>query len=483
VTETSDSLTVCLRPGLRLAEDAAGLAVVTGETELLRLAQPESAVSQAFVWLAGGQMREAELSAAVLRRSGMGALTMWICEYQRAQRLGLTAYAALDGNGRRFATCVPLTRQFRFAPSAEPVEPFVLSRFAFCRQAGGEMVLETPLGHASVILHDPRAALLIAALAQRSNAASLAAVVPDLPSAAVSNFIDILRNARALAHCGPNGEELPDALAQWSFHDLLFHSRSRAGRHNNPTGGLFRHAARTAPAPVTKPVPESLPRVPLFRPDLGELSRQDGRLTDVMERRRSIRTYDPDHPLDVKELGEFLYRTARIRGIRDMQVPGHPGKTFQISSRPYPSGGAMYEVEIYVGASRCRGLESGFYHYDPLSHELAKLRDHDSCCEAMLEFARANAGIRTGPDVLLTMASRFARMNWKYESIAYSATLKNVGSLYQTMYLVAASMNLAPCALGNGNSDLFAAAAGTDYLEEGSIGEFMLGRPAPGASD
>jgi hypothetical protein len=36
-------------------------------------------------------------------------------------------------------------------------------------------------------------------------------------------------------------------------------------------------------------------------------------------------------------------------------------------------------------------------------------------------------------------------------------------------------MNLAPCALGNGNSDLFAAAAGTDYYAETSVGEFILG--------
>ena len=39
-------------------------------------------------------------------------------------------------------------------------------------------------------------------------------------------------------------------------------------------------------------------------------------------------------------------------------------------------------------------------------------------------------------------------------------------------------MGLAPCALGGGNADLFATAAGLDYLEEGSVGEFALGTPA-----
>ncbi|NJL42945.1 MAG: dehydrogenase, partial [Pseudanabaena sp. SU_2_4] len=47
--------------------------------------------------------------------------------------------------------------------------------------------------------------------------------------------------------------------------------------------------------------------------------------------------------------------------------------------------------------------------------------------------------------------------------------------LYQTMYLVATAMNLAPCGLGGGNSDLFTKATGCDYYAETSVGEFALG--------
>ena len=59
--------------------------------------------------------------------------------------------------------------------------------------------------------------------------------------------------------------------------------------------------------------------------------------------------------------------------------------------------------------------------------------------------------------------------------MAYATTLKNVGVLYQTMYLVATAMGLAPCALGCGDSDAFARAAGADYYAEPSVGEFLLG--------
>ncbi|MFB2837768.1 nitroreductase family protein [Floridanema evergladense] len=56
----------------------------------------------------------------------------------------------------------------------------------------------------------------------------------------------------------------------------------------------------------------------------------------------------------------------------------------------------------------------------------------------------------------------------------YSSILKNVGAVFQTMYLVATSLDLAPCAIGCGNADLFASAFGTDYYTESSVGEFAL---------
>jgi len=73
------------------------------------------------------------------------------------------------------------------------------------------------------------------------------------------------------------------------------------------------------------------------------------------------------------------------------------------------------------------------------------------------------------------LTSRFQRLSWKYRGIAYAVTLKNVGVLYQTMYLVATAMGLAPCALGGGDAEGFALAAGTDPLVESSVGEFLLG--------
>ena len=62
------------------------------------------------------------------------------------------------------------------------------------------------------------------------------------------------------------------------------------------------------------------------------------------------------------------------------------------------------------------------------------------------------------------LAARFPRIAWKYESIAYALTLKHVGVLYQTMYLTATAMGLAPCAIGGGDADTSSDSAGLSSL-------------------
>jgi SagB-type dehydrogenase family enzyme len=94
--------------------------------------------------------------------------------------------------------------------------------------------------------------------------------------------------------------------------------------------------------------------------------------------------------------------------------------------------------------------------------------------------AQSTAVAEDNVQVLLILAARFPRVAWKYESIAYALTLKHVGVVFQTMYLAATAMGLGPCAVGCGDADLFARAAGTDYCAETSVGEFLLGSQRQG---
>ena len=146
------------------------------------------------------------------------------------------------------------------------------------------------------------------------------------------------------------------------------------------------------------------------------------------------------------------------------------------ATRPYPSGGALYELEIYAVVAACGGLSPGLYRYDGLAHRLTCRAGWTGPVVRLTQEAALAAGLALGEmQVLLVLTARLPRVAWKYAGLAYALVLKNAGVVFQTMYLAAAAMNLAPCAIGLGDSDLFARAAGVDYYAESSVGEFLLG--------
>jgi len=110
-----------------------------------------------------------------------------------------------------------------------------------------------------------------------------------------------------------------------------------------------------------------------------------------------------------------------------------------------------------------------------LLHALERLAAPGPASEALLDQASATLGGAGRPQVLLVVTARFQRLSWKYRSMVYALVLKHVGVLYQTLYLIATDMGLAPCAMGGGDSDLFAEVSGLDPLVEASVGEFALG--------
>lgn len=410
-------------------------------------------VTEAVRALAGAGLTEAEL---VGRADGDEAVAAQLQHVvQRLDARGWIEHS-LRWDGVVLASLRPVGAPLSPAPPApDPSAPVVLSRFAFVHRDGAEMVVESPRSTTVVVLHDPRAAALIARLATPVRAADLHANDP-----AAGAVLGLLSDAGLLVSAGGAGydEEWDQALAQWSLPDLVFHAASRYGRRAGGYGGTYPLQGRFEPLPERKPLMGR--PIALDRPDLAELGAGDPPFSAVLERRRSIREHDDRAPVTVGRLGDFLYRAAGAR----------PSGT-----RPYPTGGGLYELELYPVVNLCQGLEPGLYHYDPVDHRLGLVTDAGPEVQALLDDARGRSLMARTPQVLIVVAARFGRVMFKYEAIAYAAILKNVGALYQTMYCVATAMGLAPCALGGGSSDAFCAASGLDYLVETTVGEFLLG--------
>ncbi len=350
----------------------------------------------------------------------------------------------------------------------------MISRFIYLRKDGGRFVLESPLANAKIVLYDSRVITLLNTLVKPCRLEDLYRAHEDISCVAIALFVRLLLTCQALSQMGEQGcsEEETSALAQWEFHDLLFHTRSRLGRHANLYGATFRFRDKIAPLPAVKPPLASDEVVRLYAPDIRTLCENDIPFTRVLEQRHSIRKHG-EQPITAEQLGEFLYRTARLRALSEATEEG-----YERSGRPYPSGGACYELEFYVAVSVCEGLSPGLFHYCPKTHQLYRVAGWTSELNELFEGAYYAAGQQSMPPILIILSARFQRVTWKYEAIAYALILKHVGVVYQTMYLVATAMGLAPCALGGGDSDLFAAVARTNYYAETSVGEFILGSEA-----
>lgn len=409
-------------------------------------------------------------------------LPRWHYFFEQFHRRGFLSRSLYSGD-RLLATAVPLGRAQALAPAPiGPAKSYVLSRFAYLRREDGNLAIECPTAHHRIVLHDPAAVAAIGLLAAPATIGSLAERLDGLSFDAASKFVELLAEVGMLQEAG--ADALPDdqadsPFAAWEFHDLLFHARSRRGRSDAAFGGTYRLASQPPPPAVNEsPAGEVFD---LYRPDLNQLRRNDPPLAEVQERRRSVRSYALQ-PIAVRQLGEFLFRVARVKDCWQGHADAPSGRIpMEFAARPYPAGGALYELEFYLAVKACQGLDPGLYHYQAMRHQLARLRGPTAVVERLLAEAGRSAGIAPESlQVLVVLAARIARIAWKYESIAYALVLKHVGVVYQTMYLAATAMGLAPCAIGCGDADLFSTASGIDYYTEASVGEFLLGNSASG---
>jgi SagB-type dehydrogenase family enzyme len=358
-------------------------------------------------------------------------------------------------------------------PQLGNADALILSRFAYMRRRGDEMVLESPRAGALFKICDPMISTAIAMLSTPQKIKELRRL-EGFPGVA---FLALLVDSQIVFKTGVAGAnglqtaENDHNLVLWDFHDLLFHTRSTQGRHANQLGGVYPYAGLISPLPAVRPP------WPGKKIDLREFSAVSPEATSpfakLLRERHSTRSFDDRRPITLAELSLFLDGAARVlsrsNGKLDLDDGGHV-------VRPFPSAGASYELELYLTVEKCEGLARGFYHYDAGAHALAPIDVAGREFEAQLMEAKFSMGASAAPQILITIAARFGRVSWKYSSIAYSLILKDVGVLMQTFYLMATDIGLGGCAIGITNIDLFAKLSGIAFHTEGPVGQFAIGR-------
>ena len=325
---------------------------------------------------------------------------------------------------------------------------YKLSRFTLIRPGNEGLVLENPFTPEQLKLSGTLVIKILQAFIHGADPDELIEEAADQAKPLLKRVIDKCMSCGFLVEMTSEDESLEDdgALMSWEYHDLLFHARSRIGRHYNPVGGTYPFHGKLEAPPVVGNV-SSPTVISLDKPDLNALKQKDLSFTEVLENRCSDRK-NVARPFYLDQLGDFLYRSCRIKSIEEYD------NGLSVGTRVYPGGGGLYPLEVYPLVSNVTGLNPGLYHYNAQDHNLALVNEPDEITERIVKDAMQAGGVDTAPAVLFLITARFQRMAWKYKSISYSLILKEVGCLYQTLYLVATAMNLSACALGSGNSDL-----------------------------
>jgi SagB-type dehydrogenase family enzyme len=396
---------------------------------------------------------------------------------RRLARHGLLEYRL--GRSRRQDQVVIEPQLADYWPRVPPLgdtDTLVLSRFAYMRRRGNDMVLESPLAGALFKICDPDVAAMLAMLSAPQPIKRLRRQC-GFPA---MELLALLMDCRMAFKVAGRDRGLrlaagKDDLVLWDFHDLLFHARSTHGRHANPVGAVYRYADTVPPLPAVRP------RWPGRKVDLRKfpdaVSEASSPAARLLRQRHSTRLFDDQRPITIAELARFLDGAARVQSRWKSRVDVDEGaRVVAYAARPYPSAGAAYELELYLAINNCGGLERGFYHYDAAVHALRAIGVPAHQLQAVLAEAAFAMGVSSPPQVLVILAARFGRLSWKYSSLAYALVLKDAGVMMQTLYLMATDMGLGGCGIGTANIDLFARLTGLEFHVEGPVCQFALGR-------
>jgi SagB-type dehydrogenase family enzyme len=431
-----------------------------------RLGVLSGGVRAAMDQIAAEPAAENDLLARVIETDGHRGALGWQKMVHKLATSGLLERSVCH-DGRVLATLRPIaTGPIGEGRAPEPEARIKLSRFATARAVDAALLVETPLSHLGVQL-SAAATPLLSALARGGDAGEMAAK-SALPQEAVTAVLGLFETA-ALLVTGEHDPEVEDRnLAQWSTVDLWQHRTSRGGGPAGHYGGTYPFKDQFEPLPAIAPAmgQRRVRLEPVDAPSAADTLT----LTEALENRRSVRVHDDESPLTLDQLGELLYRSVRTKSTFPMD--GDEG-----CARPYPAGGALHELEIYPVVTSCAGIEPGVWHYAAAEHALEFVEEPGEEMRALVEQSRAASLMESAPQVVLVVTARFGRVLWKYEGMGYALILKHVGVLYQTLYLVATAMGLGACGLGGGHADTFARATGIPALEQGSVGEFVIGSP------
>ena len=186
----------------------------------------------------------------------------------------------------------------------------------------------------------------------------------------------------------------------------------------------------------------------------------------IINRRKSHRVYT-DEPISLTALAYLLWCTQGVKSIR--------GKSYA-TLRTVPGGGARHPFECYMAVRKVEGLESGLYHYLPMTHQIERLGGLD---EPMIGKSLQGQRWAEKASVVFYYSCVFYRAEWRYGVQAHPTVLIDSGHVTENLYLAATSIDLGGCAIAAVDGPLANSMFGLDGEEETIFYAMPVGTVSP----
>ena len=177
-----------------------------------------------------------------------------------------------------------------------------------------------------------------------------------------------------------------------------------------------------------------------------------------------------DSPLPLAMLATLLHTCYGIQG----RVPlGHD----ELLTRPVPSGGALYPLELYLLVRHVTDLRPGIYHYAVPAHALELLHAAPVPPAHLTEIFMGQS-YAADAALVVVLTALPARSLWKYADRGYRLILLEAGHLAQTLNLAIAAFGWGSVNLGGFLDFELGNLLGLDNELEVPLYAMVIGQPA-----
>ena len=182
---------------------------------------------------------------------------------------------------------------------------------------------------------------------------------------------------------------------------------------------------------------------------------------NIIQNRRSTRSFNSEL-ISLEQVSTLLYYAN--------------GTLNDLNKRPYPSGGALYPLELYViGMSfSTNQLSNKVFHYHSKSHSLENFKQLNEQ-EITSLFIPDSQKTVAKAQLILVISCCFDRSYQKYSERSYRYSLLEAGHMSQNICLTSSALDLGCCPIGGYIDDKINAELELDINDEATLLMFAIG--------